>query len=315
MTTAETATYSLSHIRYLEAESIHVHAGGGRGVRAAGAPVLDRQGLVRACCAWRRRRFSPGRSRSRSCTWTRATSSRRCTSSATATCARSGPTLLVWRNEPAIASGANPFDLGHAEMLRVPQDGGAPDRAPPPPLRRGHRRAPGATRRSRAPRSASSPSATSSASGTRRTSGPSCGTSTTLASTPGESIRVFPLSNWTELDVWQYIYAREDPRQSRSTSPGSARRWSATARSSSWTGLRAAASATGPAPGEQVERDPLPVPQPRLRALFRRGALDGRDRRGDRRGDDGRAHLRARHARHRPRRRRSMEKKKREGYF
>lgn len=26
---------------------------------------------------------------------------------------------------------------------------------------------------------------------------------------PGESVRVFPLSNWTELDVWQYI-ARED---------------------------------------------------------------------------------------------------------
>jgi sulfate adenylyltransferase subunit 2 len=24
---------------------------------------------------------------------------------------------------------------------------------------------------------------------------------------PGESIRVFPLSNWTELDIWQYIYA------------------------------------------------------------------------------------------------------------
>ena len=22
---------------------------------------------------------------------------------------------------------------------------------------------------------------------------------------PGESIRVFPLSNWTEFDVWQYI--------------------------------------------------------------------------------------------------------------
>ena len=26
---------------------------------------------------------------------------------------------------------------------------------------------------------------------------------------PGESIRVFPLSNWTELDIWQYI-AREE---------------------------------------------------------------------------------------------------------
>ena len=27
----------------------------------------------------------------------------------------------------------------------------------------------------------------------------------------GESLRVFPLSNWTELDVWQYIYAEQIP--------------------------------------------------------------------------------------------------------
>ena len=27
----------------------------------------------------------------------------------------------------------------------------------------------------------------------------------------GESIRVFPLSNWTELDIWQYIYLRGHP--------------------------------------------------------------------------------------------------------
>lgn len=27
----------------------------------------------------------------------------------------------------------------------------------------------------------------------------------------GESIRVFPLSNWTELDVWQYIYSQNIP--------------------------------------------------------------------------------------------------------
>ena len=25
----------------------------------------------------------------------------------------------------------------------------------------------------------------------------------------GESIRVFPLSNWTELDIWQYIYQEQ----------------------------------------------------------------------------------------------------------
>jgi sulfate adenylyltransferase subunit 2 len=27
----------------------------------------------------------------------------------------------------------------------------------------------------------------------------------------GESIRIFPLSNWTELDVWQYIYREDIP--------------------------------------------------------------------------------------------------------
>lgn len=28
---------------------------------------------------------------------------------------------------------------------------------------------------------------------------------------PGESIRVFPLSNWTELDIWQYIWLEDIP--------------------------------------------------------------------------------------------------------
>ena len=28
---------------------------------------------------------------------------------------------------------------------------------------------------------------------------------------PGESVRVFPLSNWTELDVWQYIFLEQIP--------------------------------------------------------------------------------------------------------
>jgi sulfate adenylyltransferase subunit 2 len=28
---------------------------------------------------------------------------------------------------------------------------------------------------------------------------------------PGESLRVFPLSNWTEMDVWQYIHAEQIP--------------------------------------------------------------------------------------------------------
>jgi sulfate adenylyltransferase subunit 2 len=28
---------------------------------------------------------------------------------------------------------------------------------------------------------------------------------------PGESVRVFPLSNWTEIDIWQYIYLEQIP--------------------------------------------------------------------------------------------------------
>jgi len=28
---------------------------------------------------------------------------------------------------------------------------------------------------------------------------------------PGETLRVFPLSNWTELDIWQYIHAEDIP--------------------------------------------------------------------------------------------------------
>ena len=48
--------------------------------------------------------------------------------------------------------------------------------------------------------------------GSRRTSAPSSGTSTTRRVSPGEHVRVFPISNWTELDVWQYI-ARERARR------------------------------------------------------------------------------------------------------
>ena len=28
---------------------------------------------------------------------------------------------------------------------------------------------------------------------------------------PGETIRSFPISNWTELDIWQYLYAEQIP--------------------------------------------------------------------------------------------------------
>ena len=47
--------------------------------------------------------------------------------------------------------------------------------------------------------------------GTRRTSGRNCGSIYNTRKRKGESIRVFPLSNWTELDIWQYIHLRRHP--------------------------------------------------------------------------------------------------------
>jgi sulfate adenylyltransferase subunit 2 len=54
-------------------------------------------------------------------------------------------------------------------------------------------------------RSAFLVSVTRSVSGTHAISGPSYGTSNNARVHAGEHVRVFPISNWTELDVWQYI--------------------------------------------------------------------------------------------------------------
>ena len=71
--------------------------------------------------------------------------------------------------------------------------------------------------RRRAPRRGARPgqgadalaSATTSASGTPRRSARSCGTLYNGRIRKGEHVRVFPLSNWTELDVWRYIDEEE----------------------------------------------------------------------------------------------------------
>ena len=106
---------------------------------------------------------------------------------------------------------ANPFQLGYEQVLRTAEDQGAAgcagdaQHSMPPSEERA------ATKKSRAPRSASSRCVTLWANGTRRTSGRNSGTSTTARVEPGQSLRVFPLSNWTELDVWEYIRREEIP--------------------------------------------------------------------------------------------------------
>ena len=71
--------------------------------------------------------------------------------------------------------------------------------------------APGATRRLRAPRSGCSPSATPATAGTRRRQRPELWRLYNARIGEGESIRVFPLSNWTELDIWHYIHLEAIP--------------------------------------------------------------------------------------------------------
>ena len=78
-----------------------------------------------------------------------------------------------------------------------------------------------------------------------------------------ESIRVFPLSNWTEKDIWQYIRAHEAPPRGRDS-------------------LR--------------ER---PIPYARLLSADRRHSLDGRYARRHRGGDARRGHLGTDQPRHR----------------
>jgi sulfate adenylyltransferase subunit 2 len=66
-------------------------------------------------------------------------------------------------------------------------------------------------RKKPAPRNASSRTATTSASGIPKTSGRNSGTFFNGRKHPGEHFRVFPLSNFTEMDIWMYIKRENIP--------------------------------------------------------------------------------------------------------
>ena len=104
---------------------------------------------------------------------------------------------------------------------------------------------------------------------------------------PGEHVRVFPLSNWTELDIWSYIeregievpsiyYAHQRPVFERDGM------------------LLAVTEYTQPREGETVRRRVGALPHRRRCHLHRSGALAGRRRGRDRRRDRGQHDLRAR---------------------
>ena len=68
-----------------------------------------------------------------------------------------------------------------------------------------------ATRKKAEPRSEFFRFARKATSGIRAISGRNCGIYSIPGSGPGETIRVFPLSNWTEFDIWHYIMLEKIP--------------------------------------------------------------------------------------------------------
>ena len=119
--------------------------------------------------------------------------------------------LLVWRNEDALADGANPFALGTQTLLRIAEDHGA---ARWLCAQHGFDAAFGGARRdeekSRAKERIFS-FRDSAGQWDPKNQRPELWNLYNARVEPGESIRVFPLSNWTELDVWQYIHLEDIP--------------------------------------------------------------------------------------------------------
>ncbi|WP_298306167.1 sulfate adenylyltransferase subunit CysD [uncultured Erythrobacter sp.] len=116
---------------------------------------------------------------------------------------KTGMKLLVWQNEEAAERGINPFDHGplHTDMWKTQGLKQALDHY-------GFDAAFGGARRdeekSRAKERVFS-FRTASHSWNPKDQRPELWNLYNAKKNKGESIRVFPLSNWTELDIWQYI--------------------------------------------------------------------------------------------------------------
>jgi sulfate adenylyltransferase subunit 2 len=125
----------------------------------------------------------------------------------------------------------------------------------------------------------------------------------------GESIRVFPISNWTELDIWQYIYLENIPivpLYYAGGAPGGG------ARRHADHGRRRAHAAQ---PGRGADDEEGALPHPGLLPADRRGRV--RSRHADRHhpGDAADQDLRAPGPRDRPRLDRLDGKEEAGGYF
>jgi sulfate adenylyltransferase subunit 2 len=206
---AEIAQYSLSHIRHLEAESIHV-------MREVAAeferPVLlysvgkDSSVLLRLA----QKAFRPGRIPFPLMHVDTGYKFSEMYEFRDWYVKEVGAELIVWRNEPAIARGANPFDLGTQKCCAFLKTEGLLTGL------RHHRfdAAIGGARRDEEKSRAKERFFSfrdQFGQWDPKSQRPELWNLYNARVNPGESIRVFPLSNWTELDVWQYIYREQIP--------------------------------------------------------------------------------------------------------
>ncbi len=126
------------------------------------------------------------------------------------TCAEAGVELRVFRNETAIAADTNPWDLGTVRCCGLLKTQGLLDA-----LEAGNYDAVigGARREEERSRAKERIYSFRDRLGQwdPRNQRPELWNLYNGRIQPGESIRVFPLSNWTELDVWRYIEAESIP--------------------------------------------------------------------------------------------------------
>jgi len=207
--TLDRGRYSLSHIRYLEAESIHVL----REVVAEFArPVLlysigkDSSVLLRLT----QKAFQPGRIPFPLMHVDTGYKFQEMYDFRDLIVKETGARLIVWRNEAAITNGANPFDLGTQRCCGLLKT-----EALLTGLRHHNFNAAigGARRDEEKARAKERFFSFRDEFGQwdPKNQRPELWNLYNGRIGPKESIRVFPLSNWTELDVWQYIYLEKIP--------------------------------------------------------------------------------------------------------
>jgi sulfate adenylyltransferase subunit 2 len=202
-------SYSLSVLRRLEAESVHI-------LREVAAeferPVLmysvgkDSSVLLRLA----QKAFHPGRIPFPLLHVDTAFKFPEMYAFRDRTCAELGVELRVLRNEVAIAADANPWDLGTVKCCGLLKTQGLLDA-----LKAGNYDAVIGGARREEERSGAKERIYSFrdrlGQWDPRNQRPELWNLYNGRIQPGESIRVFPLSNWTELDIWRYIEAEAIP--------------------------------------------------------------------------------------------------------